>query len=89
MASEDLHEYGNRDWAGLVSGYYAPRWEMYFQSLETALATNNPPKTIDWYAFGDAWNRATIGYSSEPTGDTYAEALAIAKSLSIAPKDAP
>lgn len=89
VASEDLHEYGNRDWAGLVSGYYAPRWEMYFQSLETALATNNPPKTIDWYAFGDAWNRATIGYSSEPTGDTYAEALAIAKSLSIAPKDAP
>ncbi len=78
VASQDLHEYGNRDWAGLVSSYYAPRWQMYFQSLETALATGNPPQAIDWYAFGDAWNRASTHYNSEPTGDTYTEALAIA-----------
>ncbi len=35
-ASQDLHEYGNRDWAGLVDSYYAPRWRLYFDSLDKA-----------------------------------------------------
>lgn len=84
-ASQDLHEYGNRDWAGLVSGYYAPRWQMYFDSLDAALATHTQPKAIDWYAFGDAWNRAPTHYASEPTGNTYAESLRIARVLGLAP----
>jgi alpha-N-acetylglucosaminidase len=85
VASKSLHEYGNRDWAGLVSTYYGPRWKLYFASLEKSLSTGNPPETIDWYDFGDAWNRATTHFNSEPAGDTYTEALAIAKSLGIAP----
>ena len=28
-----LHEYANRDYAGLTSDYYAPRWQLYFDSL--------------------------------------------------------
>ena len=84
-ASEHLHEYGNRDWAGLISSYYAPRWELYFASLETALATGNEPKPIDWYAFGDKWNRSTQHFSAEPVGDTYATSVTIAKALGLAP----
>jgi alpha-N-acetylglucosaminidase len=87
-ASNELHEYGNRDWAGLVSDYYAPRWKMYFDSLDTALQTGTQPKPIDWYAFGDAWNQSTKQYAAQPVGDTYAMSVAIARSLGLQPKEA-
>ena len=85
-ASLELHEYGNRDWAGLVSGYYAVRWKLYFDSLDAALASGTPPKRIDWYAFGDAWNRSDKQYAAVPTGDAYAASLAIATSLGLQPR---
>jgi alpha-N-acetylglucosaminidase len=45
-ASNELHEYANRDWSGLVSDYYAPRWKLYFASLEQALNIGAQPKPI-------------------------------------------
>jgi alpha-N-acetylglucosaminidase len=86
-ASNELHEYANRDWAGLVSDYYAPRWKLYFDSLEQALNTGAPPKPIDWFAFGDAWNRSTKHYSTEPVGDTYSVSESIAEFLNLLPKE--
>jgi alpha-N-acetylglucosaminidase len=80
-----LHEYGNRDWAGLTSDYYMPRWQMYFNSLSASLATGEAPKSIDWYAFGDQWNRSRKIYNTSPQGDTYAAALAIASTLHLLP----
>src|SRR6185437_3367064 len=82
-ASQDLHEYGNRDWAGLVSDYYAARWKLYFESLDAALESDTAPKTIDWYAFGDRWNRSSKVYSTNPVGDTYQVSTAIAKKLGL------
>lgn len=87
-ASASLHEYGNRDWAGLVGSYYAPRWKMYFDSLEESLMTGRAPKPIDWYAFGDGWNRSKQQFRSEPSGDSYAASLAIARTLGLQPKEA-
>jgi alpha-N-acetylglucosaminidase len=86
-ASLSLHEYGNRDWAGLVSGYYAVRWKLYFDSLDAALLSGTEPKPIDWYTFGDAWNRSSKEYAAEPVGDTYAASVAIAKSLGLQPEE--
>lgn len=80
-----LHEYGNRDWAGLTSDYYMPRWQMYFNSLSASLATGKAPKSIDWYAFGDQWNRSRKIYNTSPQGDTYTAALAIASTLHLLP----
>jgi len=82
-ASEDLHEYGNRDWAGLIESYYAPRWKMYFDSLDVALASGAAPKPIDWYAFGDQWNRSTRQFPTQPQGDTYAISTQVAESLGL------
>ncbi len=87
-ASKDLHEYGNRDWSGLVSDYYAPRWKLYFDSLETALSKGTPPEPIDWYAFGDAWNRSLKQYTPDTIGDTYTASYAIARSLNLQPEGA-
>lgn len=84
-ASGNLHEYGNRDWAGLTSTYYAPRWKMFFDSLETSLRTGAAPQPIDWYSFGDTWNRSPQKFSAEPAGDTYAASIAIANALHLQP----
>ncbi len=84
-----LHEYGNRDWAGLTSDYYMPRWQMYFDSLSNALETGTQPKSIDWYAFGDQWNHSGKVYDARPQGDSYAAALAIARALSLLPDPTP
>ena len=80
-----LHEYANRDWAGLTADYYMPRWKMYFDTLSLSLDTKSPPKPIDWYAFGDEWNRRSTKYAALPTGQSYAAALAIAGDLNLAP----
>jgi alpha-N-acetylglucosaminidase len=37
-----LREYSNRQWAGLIKGYYKPRWELYFSQLDKAMASNTP-----------------------------------------------
>jgi alpha-N-acetylglucosaminidase len=84
-----LHEYGNRDWAGLTSDYYRPRWQMYFNSLSVSLATGDAPKRIDWYAFGDRWNRSRKVFNANPQGDPYTAAVAIARALHLLPGQIP
>ncbi len=86
-ASEDggLHEYGNKDWSGLVNDYYRVRWQMYFDSLRAAMASGQPPKPIDWYAFGDRWNHETKTYPATAQGDTYEAATRIARELKLLP----
>lgn len=79
----ELHDYGNKDWAGLTGDYYLPRWQRYFASLDTALRTGQPAKPIDWYAFGDAWNHGTQRYASEPQGDPHRIATAVANALHL------
>ncbi|QEM09029.1 alpha-N-acetylglucosaminidase [Mucilaginibacter rubeus] len=34
-----LREYSNRQWAGLIKGYYKPRWALYFGQLDKSLST--------------------------------------------------
>jgi alpha-N-acetylglucosaminidase len=79
----NLHEYGNKDWNGLVHDYYLPRWEMYFRTLSESLASGQAPKEIDWYAFGDHWNHETRPYPAAPTGDSYSEAVRVAQILNL------
>jgi alpha-N-acetylglucosaminidase len=78
-----LHDYGNKDWAGLTRDYYRLRWQAYFSSLDVALRTGAPPKPIDWFAMGDAWNRGTQSYSDRPVGDAYEVAAQIARRLDL------
>lgn len=33
-----LREYSNRQWAGLIKGYYKPRWELFFSQLDKSLS---------------------------------------------------
>jgi alpha-N-acetylglucosaminidase len=76
----ELHDYGNKDWAGLTRDYYRARWQKYFESLDAELRTGSPGAPIDWFALGDAWNHSTRPYSDQPHGDAYT----IAKRIEIA-----
>jgi alpha-N-acetylglucosaminidase len=84
-ASEDakLHDYGNRDWAGLTRDYYRARWERYFRSLDEELRTGQAAPPIDWFAIGEAWNRDTRSYPDQPRGDPYEVAGRVARELGI------
>ena len=79
----DLHDYGNKDWAGLTRDYYRVRWQMYFASLDAELSSGIPGKPIDWFAFGDAWNHDSHRYPGRPHGDAYQMASRIAIALNL------
>lgn len=76
-----LHDYGNKDWAGLTRDYYRVRWATYFDGLDQELRTGVPAKPVDWFALGDAWNHATQPYTSQPSGNAFAIATRIAEVL--------
>ncbi|HEV2285914.1 MAG TPA: alpha-N-acetylglucosaminidase [Steroidobacteraceae bacterium] len=78
-----LHDYGNRDWAGLTRDYYRARWERYFRSLDEELRTGGAAAPIDWFAMGEAWNRGREHYSDRPRGDPYAAARRVAAELGL------
>lgn len=74
-----LHDYGNRDWAGLTRDYYRMRWQRYFQSLDRSLRTGASPRPIDWFSLGDEWSHGAQRYSARPAGDSYALAMQVAR----------
>ncbi|MGA2709353.1 MAG: alpha-N-acetylglucosaminidase [Steroidobacteraceae bacterium] len=79
----DLHDYGNKDWAGLTRDYYRARWQAYFESLDAELRSGPHGGSIDWFALGDAWSHGTEAYSDRPHGDAYAIARRIASALKL------
>jgi len=76
-----LRDYANREWAGLVSGLYLPRWQRFFTSLEAALRTGEKPETIDWFAMEDAWAHANDAHPTQPAGSSEAVAQEVAALL--------
>ncbi|OEJ34603.1 alpha-N-acetylglucosaminidase [Streptomyces subrutilus] len=79
-----LHDYANREWSGLVSELYAPRWDAYFDSLEEALVGRTAPRAIDWHAFEEEWARRTTRHPARAGGDPHALAAGIAAFLPAA-----
>ncbi|HTB86410.1 MAG TPA: alpha-N-acetylglucosaminidase [Steroidobacteraceae bacterium] len=79
----DLHDYGNKDWAGLTRDYYRVRWQTYFAALDSQLSSGSPAEPVDWFELGDAWNHDSRPYPSRPRGDTYAIATRIAGALNL------
>jgi len=49
-----LHEYSCRQWSGLISGFYKPRWVQYFAALRKSLDQGMP---IDQAAFDETCRR--------------------------------
>jgi alpha-N-acetylglucosaminidase len=80
-AEAGLHDYANREWAGLVGGLYRLRWSTYFTELRGALREGRTPKEIDWFTLEDRWTRAPGQLATRPTGDTYTVATRVRERL--------
>jgi alpha-N-acetylglucosaminidase len=86
-AAQSLHDYANREWAGLVGDYYYSRWKRYFDGLDASLATGRGAAGIDWVEFGDAWAHRRDDYPTEPAGEIHEVAQRVLEELSRVDQD--
>ena len=77
-----LHDYANRELAGLVGGLYAQRWRRLFDTLQDGL-NGSRTQPIDWYAMEQSWARSREPYVTEPTGDPWHLAGGVAHRLRL------
>lgn len=68
-----LHEYSCRQWSGLLSDFYKPRWEQFFQQANQALKNG---QELDKQAFEQAirewewkWVNTQKSFPTEPRGN--------------------
>lgn len=80
-----LNNYANHSYAGLLSGYYEPNWQTYFDALGKALQDGTNPPSFDWVARARAWVESSPSFTGEATGDTVSVARDIAGTLSLSP----
>ncbi|MBF9255703.1 alpha-N-acetylglucosaminidase [Pontibacter sp. 172403-2] len=73
-----LSEYANRQWSGLLNGYYKPRWQQYFDYVISQMQKG---EEIDQKAFDEKikdwewqWVNGNERYSTETEGDAVAVA---------------
>ena len=72
----ELHEYSNRQWAGLINDFYKPRWEQFFIYLKQKMNNRARMETSDFETAIKDWewkwvNKHTV-YNNLPTGDPVA-----------------
>jgi hypothetical protein len=80
-----LQNYAAHDLSGMTGGYYEPNWQVYFNSLSTALADNTSPVSIDWLARGNTFASASTPFPTVPRGSTVAFAEQITRMLALSP----
>ena len=71
--AQSLNDYGNRTWAGLLKGYYAPRWKMF---VEDVIKAAERKQAFDEKVFHEKvtqfewqWISQREIYASRPKGD--------------------
>ena len=80
-----LRDYAHKEWAGLISSIYKPRWERFFQLMEEKVSGKNIDPTLltDESAteLSIKWSHGLDQYETTPTGSPVGVALPIIKSL--------
>lgn len=68
-----IRDYACRHWSGLISGFYLPRWERFFESVREAMVAGKP---FDQEAFNEGskewewqWTFGKECYSTQPQTD--------------------
>lgn len=63
----ELHDYAHREWSGLLTDLYLPRWKLFFDDLINQL-NGGKPGSIDYFSMEKAWSDAKAQYPVEPQG---------------------
>ena len=71
-------DYASKDWSGMISTYYKPRWRLFFDELRQTLSSGSEPdmKAFDEKRKDFEWqwantNSASQSFSSKPEGDPF------------------
>jgi alpha-N-acetylglucosaminidase len=77
----ELHEYANRQWAGLIKGFYKPRWEQFFEYLRAKVILGARMEMNDFDAAVKNWEWQWVTgrdvYPATPTGNAVEVATAL------------
>ncbi|MFI5235906.1 MAG: alpha-N-acetylglucosaminidase [Gemmatimonadales bacterium] len=76
--NDDLNLYAFKEWAGMYSSYFLPRWREFFARLDHSVAMGVPfdraPFASDMCAWEQKWSHAETPFATEPRGDAVATA---------------
>lgn len=76
-----LRDYAWKQWSGMLTGFYAKRWEIFFQRSQAALDAGKPFDQgachAEIYRFENDWSQARETHPAKATGDS----LAVARRL--------
>jgi len=79
--NDDLNLYAYKEWQGMFSSYFRPRWEEFFARLNRSIETNRPfdraPFAAAMCEWEKAWSRQTDSFPSRPRGS----AIGVARRL--------
>jgi alpha-N-acetylglucosaminidase len=79
--NDDLNLYAYKQWQGMFSSYYLPRWQEFFRelnrSLDNGTAFDRAPLADRMCRWEQEWSRRTDSFPTEPHGD----ALALSRKL--------
>lgn len=67
--SEELHDYAAREWNGMLSDFYRPRWDSYLNILRCSFVTGNKPLDYNRYDAEYQFTTLSKAYPCEPYGD--------------------
>lgn len=60
-----LHDYSNRQWAGLIGGFYKKRWERFFATVLKSWDKDPDAEPPEWFAWEWNWVWDETVYPSE------------------------
>jgi alpha-N-acetylglucosaminidase len=69
----DLHDYAQKQWAGVVRDFYGARWIQFLDRLDASLAEGKEFDAVgferDIRQWEENWTRSTSDYPAEPKGN--------------------
>jgi len=66
---EILNDYAHREWAGLISDFYLPRWKLFLEYLQNNLAGKNS-KLPDFKVWEEEWTKKKNSFTTQTVGNT-------------------
>jgi alpha-N-acetylglucosaminidase len=77
--NDDLNLYAYKEWEGMFTSYFLPRWEAFFTRLNASLDARAPfdrgPFAAASCEWEQRWSHDTTPFRTAPTGDPIAMAL--------------
>lgn len=80
--NDDLNLYAYKEWNGIFSGYFLPRWKAFFTALNRSVDRGVPfdrkPYAAEMCQWEKRWSHGTEKYPATPHGDPIAVARELA-----------